>query len=192
MIEEELEKKRETLAQKLFMKEEEIENLKVENVKLKKKFQNLKNEKDKQNGQLEEKLKLKENENDNLKLQFSEGEFDKLIKELDSKEKIIVELKNENFKLFEIKKEYEKILKNYEIDNKNLNEKLKEFESEEKTKEISSNLDILKMKMMFYEGNKDKQNLNDLGKQINSLEQTINQKNKNFEIVNEESILLKE
>lgn len=192
MIEEELEKKRETLAQKLFMKEEEIENLKVENVKLKKKFQNLKNEKDKQNGQLEEKLKLKENENDNLKLQFSEGEFDKLIKELDSKEKIIVELKNENFKLFEIKKEYEKILKDYEIDNKNLNEKLKEFESEEKTKEISSNLDILKMKMMFYEGNKDKQNLNDLGKQINSLEQTINQKNKNFEIVNEESILLKE
>jgi DNA repair exonuclease SbcCD ATPase subunit len=173
LAEAEIEKKKEIIAQQLTLRENELQNAKDEIKKLKKKLTVAKADLQQKNMDLEKKLLMKAEEMEDLKLQFSEGEVEKLLRNGEKKDHYIKELKNENTKLVELKNYYEKILEKYENDVQVLKKKNEELDKGEEVRNIGKQLDVLKMKMMFYEGHKEKVDLKEMGKQMEELERKL-------------------
>ena len=179
MIEEELENKKGVTVQSLTMKQDEISCLKKDLEKLKTKNSVLKQDHMKKVKESQLQLKKQEEENEALKIKFSKGEFQVLLKSNEDKSKMIKEIKAENLKLNEIKTNYEKILQNFEKENKKLEKKIKELDEGEKSRELAQNLDVLKMKMMFYENKNEEVDIKNLTEEINHFENKFKEKKSN-------------
>ena len=173
LAEAEIEKKKEVIAQQLTLRENELQTAKDEIKKYKKKLTLAKSDLQQKTADLEKKLLVKAEEIEDLKLQYSEGEVEKLLRSNEKKDHFIKELQNENEKLVELKNYYEQILEKYESDVQMLKKKNEELDKGEEVRNIGKQLDILKMKMMFYEGHKEKVDLTELGIHMKELEQKL-------------------
>ena len=177
LIEAEIEKKKEILAQSLTLRENELGNAKDEMGKMKKKMTKAKSDFNRKIQDLEKKVLIKNEEIDDIKLQYSEGEFDKMLKICEKKDRMIKELQNENDKLKELKGYYEQILEKYETEVSELKKRNEELDEGEEVRNIGKTLDVLKMKLMFYEGQQEKVGLNELTQQVKDLEQKLQTRN---------------
>jgi hypothetical protein len=159
---------------------------------LKKKLISTKSDHAEKAREFEEKMRVKNEQIEDLKIQYSEGEFDKLMKVCDKKDRMILELKNENQKLNELKNHYEKILEKYESDVQDLKKRNEELDKGEDVRNMAKTLDYMKLKLKFYENRQEKVELTDLIQEVDSLEKKLqekkNAKPENTEII-ENSII---
>ena len=171
-------KKKEVVAQELRFKEVELAASKEETVRLKKKLAAVRAEMNRKVGEMENKLIAKNGELEDLRLQFSEGEYEKLLRKMEKKEALVRELRAENLKLNELKSHYETILEKCEEEAKELRRKNEELDKGEEVRAVKKELDVLKMKVLFYEGRQEKVQLGELREQVDGLEKRLREERK--------------
>lgn len=175
LAEAEIDRKKEVLAQTLSLNQEDLRQQNEEVRTLRAKLKTAKKEIERGRNKLAEQMEIKESQIEDLKLQMSEGEIEKLLRAGKAKENLIQELRKENQKLVELKGHYEKILGEYEEKVRKLQRKNEELDKGEELRSLGQQMDVLKMKMMFYEGRQEKVDLADLARQMEHLEHKLRQ-----------------
>lgn len=175
LAEAEIDRKREVLAQTLTLRDADLQQQAQQVKALKSKLQMARKEAERGRTRLAEQMAVKDGQIEELKLQMSEGEVERLLRAGEAKDSLIQELRNENGKLEELKGHYERILEEYEIEVRRLRRRNEELDKGEDLRTLGQQMDVLKMKMMFYEGRQEKVDLADLTRQMETLESKLRQ-----------------
>lgn len=175
LAEAEIDRKKEVLAQTLTLRDTDLQQQAQQVKALKSKLQMAKKEAERGRTRLAEQMAVKDSQIEELKLQMSEREVERLLRAGEAKDSLIQELRNENGKLEELKGHYERILEEYEIEVRRLRRRNEELDKGEDLRTLGQQMDVLKMKMMFYEGRQEKVDLADLTRQMETLESKLRQ-----------------